>query len=159
MAGRVHGLIPITTSTITTKTFSTIVKARVDSILRPKFTSFIITITFVSFITTKFFVNRTRNYIQTQQSTTTTWIMGGRVAAMIPIYTYPITINNLSTIVKVRVAGLLRPKSKSYVVTIYITPLITTNTFVKRTWSNRATRQSNTLTWVMGERVDGIITI
>ena len=51
--------------------------------------------------------------------------MGVRVAGLIHISTSTITTNTLSMILKIRVDGLLRPKSTSYTITTYITPIIT----------------------------------
>ena len=42
-----------------------------------------------------------------------TWVMGGIVAVMIPIYTSTANINSLSIIVRVIMAGILRPISYS----------------------------------------------
>ena len=59
--------------------------------------------------------------------------MGGIVAGLRPIYTFPITLKTFFDIVKIRMAGILGPKSTSSIITTYITPLITMNTFVNRT--------------------------
>ena len=101
--------------------------------------------------------------------------MGGIVVSMRPISTSPIIIITLSTIVKRRVAVILRPKSTSSIITTYITPLITIiytyinflismttisyshitmDIFFNRTRRKREARKSTTATWVMGERVD-----
>ena len=59
--------------------------------------------------------------------------MVGIVAGLIHISTSLIIINTFSTILKIRVAGHMRPKSMSSVVTTYITPIIIMHTFVNRT--------------------------
>ena len=57
-----------------------------------------------------------------------TWVMGGRVSGMRPILNSPITINHLYNILKIRVAGILRPKSTSSIFNTYTTPIITITT-------------------------------
>ena len=64
-----------------------------------------------------------RNWL-IQQSTTVTWVMGGRVAYMRPIYTSSFNIK-YSTFVRGRVAGLLWPISTSTNITTMITYNIT----------------------------------
>ena len=50
--------------------------------------------------------------------------MGVIVAGLRHIFTSPITINTFSKILKRRVSGLLKPKSTYFIITTYITPLI-----------------------------------
>ena len=57
-----------------------------------------------------------------------TWVMGGRAAGLILISTSTININTLSEMMKIRMDGLLRPISTSYIIASYITPITTTTT-------------------------------
>ena len=57
--------------------------------------------------------------------------MGGVEDGTRPMYTSLITINNLSVIVRVIVAGLLRPKSTSSIITTNITYFIFMKHFMK----------------------------
>ena len=66
------------------------------------------------------FVNRTRRKLKTSQSTTATWVMGGRVDGQITLYTFLVNIKSYSTIDRGRVASLLRPISTSNIVTISV---------------------------------------
>ena len=62
-----------------------------------------------------------------------TWVMGVIVAVLGPISTCPITIKTFSTIMKRIVVFLLRYKSTSFIITTYITPIVTMNNLVNRT--------------------------
>ena len=64
-----------------------------------------------SLILTKIFVNSKEINWQTQQYTTSIWVMEGSVDGTIPIYTSPVNINYVSTIAILIVAGILRPSS------------------------------------------------
>ena len=56
--------------------------------------------------------------------------MGVIVAGLRPISKSLIIINNLLNIVKIGVAGIMRPKPMSSIITTYITPLLTMNNFI-----------------------------
>ena len=70
--------------------------------------------------------------IENQQYTKTTWIMGGRESGMITISISLVTINTLSTIVKVIVAGILIPNSTTSIIINTITYFFDMDTFVER---------------------------
>ena len=71
------------------------------------------------------FIYRTRRNWWSQQSTTVTWVMVGRVAGMRPISTSPFNINSCYTISRGRVAGILRPRFKYTDITTMISYDIT----------------------------------
>ena len=100
--------------TITTIACSMIQKGRVDGILRPKSTSYLIT----------------------------TWVMGGIVDGMRPISTYPITINTFSITTRGVVSSPLVPISTSSIFTAFITTTINSNiviVIVTGLWRNKST--------------------
>ena len=75
-------------------------------------------------------------------------MIGGRGGGMIPKSTSSITINIFSTIVKIRVADLLRPNYT------YFTINPTTSSFIFR-----YVQKYIMVTWVMGGRVSGLVPI
>ena len=76
-----------------------------------------------------FFINlflyKTRRYRWSQKSTTVTWVMGGKVSGLRPIFTYPFNINYCSLVARERVGGLLWPRSTPTNITTMIPPVIT----------------------------------
>ena len=85
---------------------------------------------------------------KTQLSTNLTYIIEWRGTGMRPISTYIITIKTLSTIVKVKVAGLLRPKFRSSIITTNITSFIVIRNFMNTT--RRVTQDWVTKTDIVG---------
>ena len=129
MGGQVADLGPISTSLVTTKSFYCIVRRKLAGLFRPRSTSNTIksyippqfpTITtsvsppiiiIITGITLLFFVNlylytMIRNW-QIQQSTMITWIMGGRVSSLRPIYISPFNTNSCYLIVRQILSGIL----------------------------------------------------
>ena len=125
MGGIGDGLRPIYTSPITINTFSVIVKIILSGILIPTPKSYIITPTVTFYIFMKTIINTTIINRYTQQYTIFAWFIGGIVAGIGPISTYPITINIFLHIAKVRVYGIFIPISTSSVINISITSLVT----------------------------------
>ena len=83
IGGRGGGMIPKSTSPITINIFSIIVKIRVADLLRPNYTYFTIN-------------NNTSSLIlrYVQQYTVVAWVMGGRVAGLVPISISTITLKS-----------------------------------------------------------------
>ena len=93
---------------------------------------------------------------KTQKYTNLAWVMGGRGAGLIPLYTSPITINTFYVIVKGRADDLLTPTSTYFIINPTITSYIVIKTIVNTTRINIYTQQSTMVTWVMGGRVAGM---
>ena len=94
-----------------------------------------------------------------QQYTKLSYIMRERGAGLRHISTYPITINTLSTIVKGRVAYLLRPNSTYTIVTLTITSYIVMKTIINTTRINIYTQQYTMVILVMWGLVAGLVHI
>ena len=75
---------------------------------------------------------------------------------MRPISTYPITINNLSIILKVRVDNLFRSTSMSCTTNPTIKYFIFMNTMIHMAIRNRFIHKFTMTIWVMGIRVAGM---
>ena len=77
-----------------------------------------------SLITMNIFIKRKRIKLDTLQSTTPTWFMGGGSGILRLISTSPININTFYTVSRVIVSGLLRPISTSSIFTTFVTMMI-----------------------------------
>ena len=99
------GPIPISTSHITIKTFSFIVKGRVADLLRLTSTSFTISPNINSLVFMKTIINMNRSTRYILKSTMYTWVMVVRLSSLGPIYTSQITIKILSNVDRGKVAG------------------------------------------------------
>ena len=129
---RVDGhLRPKSTSFIITTYINPLIKI-ITTYINPLFTIIntyitpIIYMTNIScyMITINILVNRTRINWDTQQSTTTTWVVQVIVVGMRPIFTSPVKINSWSTILRVIVSGILINMTTSTIVTTLITTII-----------------------------------
>ena len=116
MGGKGAGLRPKSTSDITINTFFIIVKARVDNILIPTFTSCNITPTITTLTFTNTIIHMARRTRCTQQYTMVNWVMGGRVAGIGPISISTITIKMFYYIMSGNVAGIFIPRSTSIII-------------------------------------------
>ena len=147
MGWRVTGLGPVSTSSVTTNSFSYIARGKfsglfrtistyvvINSYILPKF-SIIATSVFhpISIIKTditllvfmNIFIYTKRINYQSQKSTTVFCVIGGRLDFLRPIITSPFNINPCYMIDRVRVSGLLWPIFTSTNITTMITSAIT----------------------------------
>ena len=118
-------LRPISTSTTTINTLSVILIVTVADIVRPTYSSTIITPNITSYIFIKTITGAILINRYMQQSKMVTWVMVGRSSGLGHISTSTITLNSFLHIAKGRMAGLFRPISTSAIIKNYITPLVT----------------------------------
>ena len=116
---------PISTSHISINTFSVLLKGRVDHLLRPTSTSFIVTPTITFFIFMNTIIKMARRNRYKQQYTIVTWVMGVIVAGLETISTSPVITNSLSNTARVKMAGIFRTRYTSAIINYYIIPQIT----------------------------------
>ena len=120
---RGSGLRHIFNSHITMNTLYIILKGIVADILKTTSTSYIITPTINYYTLCKIYTLRSNRY--TKRSTMVTWVMGGRVSGMGPIFRSTLTINSFYMIWRGWVSGIFVPRSISTIMNTYITPLVT----------------------------------
>ena len=125
MRDREGGMRPRSSSPMTINNSFVIVKLIVANLLRTTSASFTITPTITYYIAIHTIINTTRINRYTQQYITVTWAVGGRVADMGPISTFTTTINSFLHIAIGIVAVIIRPRSKSIIIHISITPIVT----------------------------------
>ena len=146
MGVRVAGMGPISISSITTNSFSHIARVRVDGLFKPRSTSSVINyyITpwaaiIMDYILPYYFHHKnlyhpsifrghfhltTRRNWQSRKYTTVTWVMGIKLADMIPIPTSHFNINSCSIIGIGRLFGLLWSRYMSSNITTVITYVV-----------------------------------
>ena len=113
------GLRHKSTSTITIKTLSIIVKGTVADLLRLTFMYCTITPTFNYFIFINTIIHMDIRTRYLKQSTVSIWVMGERVAGLGPISTSTITTDSFSHIVRGKVSGLYKHKSTFSIINSY----------------------------------------